>query len=93
MIRSRYLHSATLLNNGQVLIIGGYDQFSAATSSAELYTPRVLVPAPVLFSSRAMDAGKAQSGTLRQDRPRRPTILQLPAKLCRCTPPAWLTAV
>jgi hypothetical protein len=47
-------HAAVLLNNGQVLITGGsrFDsQISiGALSSAELYTPAVLVPAPVLFS-------------------------------------------
>jgi hypothetical protein len=37
-------HQATLLPDGTVLISGG------AGSSAEIYTPPVLVPAPVLFS-------------------------------------------
>jgi uncharacterized protein (TIGR03437 family) len=36
--------TATLLNSGKVLITGGVD------GSTELYTPRVLVPAPVLYS-------------------------------------------
>jgi hypothetical protein len=42
-------HTATLLNNGQVLIVGGADT-AADSSTAELYHPRVLVTAPVLFS-------------------------------------------
>jgi uncharacterized protein (TIGR03437 family) len=50
MNKARHSHKATLLNNGQVLINGGFDLFPAMTSSAELYTPRVLVPAPMLFS-------------------------------------------
>ena len=51
MITARYSHNATLLNNGQVLVTGGqFALFPATTSSAELYTPSRLVPAPVLFS-------------------------------------------
>jgi hypothetical protein len=53
MIRARFGHKATLLNNGQVLMTGGYDRSFypvPVTSSAELYTPRVLMPAPVLLS-------------------------------------------
>lgn len=50
MITARQSHKATLLNNGQVLITGGFDFFPSITSSAELYTPLALVPAPELFS-------------------------------------------
>ena len=60
MTSARYYHTATLLNSGQVLITGGTataggSQTSLgdplnAVSSAELYTPSLLVPAPVLFS-------------------------------------------
>ena len=46
----RHLHSATLLPDGTVLIAGGYSAYPAQTSTAELYTPAVLVPAPLLFS-------------------------------------------
>jgi uncharacterized protein (TIGR03437 family) len=41
-------HTATLLNNGQVLIAGA--NVNPLSSTAELYAPRVLVSAPVLFS-------------------------------------------
>jgi len=53
MITGRYDHSATLLPDGRVLIAGGLGGLGAAfdyLDSAELYTPPVLVPAPVLFS-------------------------------------------
>jgi hypothetical protein len=41
-------HTATLLNNGRVLIAGA--NVNPLSSTAELYTPHVLVSAPVLFS-------------------------------------------
>ena len=55
MITARGSLTATLLNNGQVLITGGHSpytgvSFPATTSSAEIYHPAVLVPAPQLFS-------------------------------------------
>jgi hypothetical protein len=54
MTTARAGHAATLLNNGQVLITGGSAFGSSssigAVSGAELYTPAVLIPAPVLFS-------------------------------------------
>ena len=36
---ARYLHTATLLPNGKVLVAGGYDTASGDLSSAELYDP------------------------------------------------------
>ena len=58
MTLPRLSHAAVVLNNGQLLITGG--QLSSppegptrsfvGSSSAELYTPTVLVPAPALFS-------------------------------------------
>jgi uncharacterized protein (TIGR03437 family) len=46
MIAPRCCHTATVLNDGRVLIVGA----GVPSSLAELYTPSVLVPAPVLFS-------------------------------------------
>jgi hypothetical protein len=58
MATSRHSHAAVLLNNGRVLVTGG--QLSSppdgptrsfvGSSGAEIYTPAVLIPAPVLFS-------------------------------------------
>jgi hypothetical protein len=47
MDAGRNSHTATLLPDGTVLIAGG---FSLAPGSAEIYRPRVLIPAPALFS-------------------------------------------
>jgi len=57
MAAGRFQQTAVLLNSGQVLIAGGVTGIGsgtapnfAALSSAEIYTPAVLIPAPTLFS-------------------------------------------
>jgi hypothetical protein len=53
MTADRGLHTATLLNNGKVLIAGGIHNVGYTwppLSSADLYTPASVIPAPVLFS-------------------------------------------
>ncbi len=53
MTADRGLHTATLLKNGQVLIAGGLHKAATSwppLSSAELYTPASMIPAPALFS-------------------------------------------
>jgi hypothetical protein len=72
MKSGRWNHQATLLNDGRVLITGG--SFSNAypdgplLASAEIYTPSVLVPAPVLLSLPGKDQGQGaiqHAGTYR----------------------------
>ncbi len=65
---ARIAHTATLLSNGQVLITGGeaftggcFNRVGSSIngmSSAELYTPAVLVPAPVLFFTSGEGKGQ-----------------------------------
>ena len=55
MATGRCSHTATLLNDGSVLIAGGYENYSSECipgllDSAELYHPAVLAPPPALLS-------------------------------------------
>jgi uncharacterized protein (TIGR03437 family) len=50
MSAGRHFHASTLLPDGTVLVTGGYSVWPGATSSAEVYRPSVLMPAPVLYS-------------------------------------------
>ena len=54
MSYARELHTATLLNDGRVLIAGGY----IGRSSAELYIPQVMAPAPLLLSLSGDERGQ-----------------------------------
>ena len=66
MTARRAYHTATVLNDGRVLITGGvspvgieiFDVAYGSLSSAEIYTPPVLIPAPALFS--ISDDGRGQ---------------------------------
>jgi uncharacterized protein (TIGR03437 family) len=55
MTVARETHTATVLNDGRVLIAGGSSYggigvFNGSLATAELYTPAVLVPAPTLLA-------------------------------------------
>src|SRR5207247_9622322 len=51
---ARVLHTATLLNNGMVLLAGGYNTSSGLLASAELYNPATgtLTPTGSLNTAR-----------------------------------------
>jgi hypothetical protein len=59
MVIGRYLHTATFLNNGKILVTGGVSAANpAGESSAELSSPPGLGPAPSLFSLSGTGQGQ-----------------------------------
>ncbi len=61
----RYQHSAVLLNNGSVLVVGGSDRNASYLASAELYTPASDSPSPgpVRASPQTISFGRHKLGT------------------------------
>jgi Galactose oxidase, central domain len=63
MTTPRWLHTATLLMDGRILITGGYNNFNSA--GAELYIPSVLFPAQIVsnlrFDRTSVAAGSSYS--------------------------------
>jgi hypothetical protein len=66
MLTPRHSHTATLLPDGTVLIAGGNASWPTPTSTAEIYHPAVLVPAPVLFSASTDGQGAILHATTHQ---------------------------
>ena len=58
MITARTYHSATLLNDGRVLVAGGNTGPLTAASLAEVYNPDVLQTAPVLLFAPGAEPGQ-----------------------------------
>lgn len=56
---ARYGQTGTLLNNGSVLVAGGYDVDGNSLSSAELYELVALVPSSLSFPSQAVGTASA----------------------------------
>jgi hypothetical protein len=61
MIRPRSGHTATLLMDGTVLVVGGQDVFgNTPGNTAEIYHPAASIPAPVLFSLSGDGRGQGE---------------------------------
>lgn len=80
MVVPRSGHTATLLPNGAVLLAGGDtgDYSYQATSSAEIYYPNVLVPAPVIYS---LPGSSSDQGAILHGGTSRPVTASDPARV------------
>ena len=93
MLYPRVLHTATLLNSGDVLITGGeawggVGPDYGTLSASELYHPAFVSPAPALFSLPGDGQGQGAVWHRRRDRLfHRKSRLRL-VRHCRCMPAA-----
>ena len=88
MVGNRFLHTATLLPDGTVLISGGEDYFGHLLPfiGAELYRPSVLVPAPMLLPLSGDGKGQGaiqHAGTTRIASADDPAAAGEPSASCR----------
>ena len=94
MIEGRQVHTATLLADGRVLIAGGVGAPGyTALSTAEINTPELLIAAPELFSLSGNGRGPGAIWHAATGEVVSPDNPAPPARRCRCTLRACLTAV
>jgi len=67
MNTARYAHTATLLNNGKVLIAGGIDSNNSYLKTAELYDPATRTFTPITPGMNAARARQKENGAVRQE--------------------------